>query len=535
MAKPEQREGLLSKLEEKALPPGAGFGIMAGTCNALQAVPAMKEDGTPSFAADGTVAEKDLRMTDTHIHIAKKLLSSMYEGTASEELELQLASDIAIYFRSLLANLYDQQTYLIGSYNEEGAENWERETEGMTHAQGQPFSSWSSEILLAVFEANHPEVLERTSYKAKANELRGKWQKRFKALGKDNIWGHFYMWHFERSGYPRALTLIARLLLEEVILPAREEKGKRQERPIPSLYHPVMEGVSNILRTGAVMQNDNLELVNDGMVVARAPSTRPTLLDGVLRSNLKDLQSLHGIRLLIWLIRHVHHNYQAHTYDPRAVEVDGGFMELRELLGATSNKASAKLRAALDAGSQWEPNSNLGFRGRGLWTWLDSPPAPGRTAKLEIVVSSILTPNNPMPSKGERLLTPVCELAPLVGRRNGYASVALFQLELVHALSKGSRQLPEHGGVLLEESDLLKLAARAGLPKTTMHRALDRWIQDGDDAPAFLEAVDRDRYHLARNDLHGEERLFLDEQGQKREKNAKRGKASSRKRRGKKM
>jgi hypothetical protein len=61
-----------------------------------------------------------------------------------------------------------------------------------------------------------------------------------------------------------------------------------------------------------------------------------------------------------------------------------------------------------------------------------------------------------------------------------------------------SVELIEHGGVRLADEDLAQLAANVGLASGLVARVIDRWMQDGNDGPAFLARVDgeADRFTL---------------------------------------
>lgn len=87
---------------------------------------------------------------------------------------------------------------------------------------------------------------------------------------------------------------------------------------------------------------------------------------------------------------------------------------------------------------------------------------------------------------------------PLVGDRSTHAAQWRLSWGLLEYLRDHAEQLLEDGpgGVLLDLSTFAHMAHHATLRAGMVGAVLDRWTQDGDDAPKLLERVERDRYTL---------------------------------------
>lgn len=308
--------------------------------------------------------------------------------------------------------------------------------------------------------------------------------------------------------------------------PSEEESDNNK---IPTMPHVVTEALLGTLaprnRVKVAPDQMHAQIISpEGELIAGPAKAATPFVESILQTNLDALRSAHGMRLLIWFAQTVHEQYAQNKRpgDNNMVIVEGGIAGLRETLGISSKKASSYLRDALNAGLAWQPTN---CAGHGLWTWAERKAKRNRAALIYITAGLVFTPEGLwMHQGGSKLLTPIVDLAGMVGRYNEHAAVGRFQFALVHELSKGSAQIPEHGGVLLSQEVLERRAMQAGLPDAIITKAIDRWTQDGDDAPALLERIDKGRYHLADNSTYGKAREFLDEQGGMRKKRSQSGK-----------
>jgi hypothetical protein len=265
-------------------------------------------------------------------------------------------------------------------------------------------------------------------------------------------------------------------------------------------------------------QSETVDLYHD------APNTSGDLIQKMLQANLDNLKTIQGIRLLVFLIRESHKQYalnpEGRYHD---IIIEGGISALRERLGISSKKADVKIKAALDAGAVWQP---IDTKGRGLWTWEQTRAAPGKPAILKVRLGFALCPDSAYIGS-TRLMTPICEIGPIVGRRNEHAKVVLLQQVLTHEIAFYSRQIPQRGGVYISQDRREEIAQSLELPTNTMESALERWKRDEEDGLAVFEEVELDTFHLANNETYGRERDFLTKQGDLRERNAQRGRKSA--------
>src|SRR5690606_13604119 len=98
-----------------------------------------------------------------------------------------------------------------------------------------------------------------------------------------------------------------------------------------------------------------------------------------------------------------------------------------------------------------------------------------------------------------RQLVPIVDIPPLVGRPADHGPQANFQMELMVAFRKRAVELVKKGGIYLPEKELRLLANESGLPQRILKKVMDRWVQDGDDGPAFLDVIENDRYALGKS------------------------------------
>ena len=261
------------------------------------------------------------------------------------------------------------------------------------------------------------------------------------------------------------------------------------------------------------------------------PALPDERLLAIIEAGTKELRSIAAIRLFIYLVQRVHHQTFMGNIDPRVVSIEGGIQGLADAIGETSKKSPTKLKKILEAGHYWRMEWKGGAAG-GLWTYVyDDSSGSHKNARLEITLGTPLAPKYTHGLKpGNRILTPIVDIAPLIGRNKDHAPQAIFQQAVVKAIVERRKELPRHGGALLQIAELCRIADSLGLPRPTMEKALERWKHDGDDGLAFLEEVERNRYHLADNEQYGKARQFINETAKRSEKGSKRGKASARKR-----
>jgi hypothetical protein len=153
-----------------------------------------------------------------------------------------------------------------------------------------------------------------------------------------------------------------------------------------------------------------------------------------------------------------------------------------------------------------------------MLSYLYFPEARGRRAEVRLILGEALLPSyvfdlakSTQREREARRLVPVVDLPPLIGRPNEYGPQCAFQARLVAEMRRRATELVEHGGVRFDPDELEQIAASVELPTSMVARVIDRWRQDGDDGPAFVEVVEPDRYTLA--SAHAPARNFLLQSG----------------------
>jgi len=98
---------------------------------------------------------------------------------------------------------------------------------------------------------------------------------------------------------------------------------------------------------------------------------------------------------------------------------------------------------------------------------------------------------------------------------------------LLSEFSEKSKEYYQHKCIKISEEEWQQLFIRSKLPFTYLPKILERWTQDGFDAPKVLEAIDK--WHYSLGNAYQKEIIFLQEQGKYRIKRSEKGKASSKK------
>lgn len=251
-------------------------------------------------------------------------------------------------------------------------------------------------------------------------------------------------------------------------------------------------------------------LRRDGVELAEVPLLDPGDFEAMQRGA-ERLRSVTGQRVIRHLAREA---YELHKATPGRADVviEGGFSGLAEALGERSKKAPETVRDVLRAGQEfkrrWANGSEIG----GLWLYRNEvSEARGRRALLVVTVGTVLRPYfalSHLPA-GERFGVPVLPMPSFVGNERGWAAQAVFQFLLEAELVARRLELVKEGGAKLTPADFERLAVKAGLPRGSWPKVLDRWTQDGDDGPAMLERVGTERFTLADREPYKAAREWL--------------------------
>lgn len=361
---------------------------------------------------------------------------------------------------------------------------------------------------------------------------------RFREDGKGAGLWHLWADHGAVPKGSHAALLLALALWIDVVEP--------RLRQSPGLVHPVMvditaahsRGFAPVTRGGQIV----LPLPRGDWQIERLPDGAVAAVDAeAFRAIERGLTLLGGVtahRLLRWEVFQGHAQWQSGAPNPADLVIDGGWSALaHDLLGMKGQKAVADVRAIVLAQGHFRFTLPGGGRGN-LLSYDETPARGGRRGRVKIRLGDALLPGylfelartmgDGVAARGARRLVPMVKLPPFVGRVNEHGPQATLSMIFVTELRERARELVEHGGILLDLDAWTTLAERAALPRGgagNLSRVLARWTHDGDDGPAFLMKVGRDRYTLG--PAHAAARDFVGEAGRRETEGSAAGKRSA--------
>lgn len=313
---------------------------------------------------------------------------------------------------------------------------------------------------------------------------------------------------------------------------------KTQSRHSPALANPIHTDVERLAWQKRTQRRNGTQIdlldFEDRRVATAQDSKGVPLVDSKIMQSIERgtnaLNSIVGVRTLLHLLKAGHaHDVAARsegkTWDGRMKW--GSLTELADECELTSRHQRKQLIDILRAGQHWRISWGTGEAG-GLWTYHFNETRGGaRDGYVSVQLSDVLRYGHVFElDKKSRRMTPIVEIAPLVGNTRFYGNLAAFQQVIVREMSERRDEIAKYGGVELKDIELLRIARPLGVPKKTVFEARDEWLKCD---PPFLVEVSKNRYHVADNHRYGEARAFLDE-GATRYKKAARGGRKSRKR-----
>ncbi len=223
----------------------------------------------------------------------------------------------------------------------------------------------------------------------------------------------------------------------------------------------------------------------------------------ISKGNVNILCTINAHRLLRWEVSTVTQQFIEGNPDARAIRIDGGFSELAKLIGAgTGKKAAEQVREIVI----WQAHSIFQGHDKSLGDMISyriSPNGYKKRSQLSLNLGDMMLPHYVFEllgiarSKREaRRLIPIVSIPPLIGRTNEQGAQASFQMEMMVKFRNHAREFADEGGVFISQNDLINMAKESALPASLLPKVLDRWLQDGEDAPAFLKLIESDRYAL---------------------------------------
>jgi hypothetical protein len=311
------------------------------------------------------------------------------------------------------------------------------------------------------------------------------------------------------------------------------------------LVYPVAQQVTWIhSRTTEVIQQDQQPFhrfqTGENSPIKRIeplelPAMELAVLDVMLRRGLTLLGSVTAHRLLRWEVSEGHQRVLRREVDARALHIDGGWSALAERLQLQGRKAAEDIHAIVAA----QAHSCFRFAGGAhgnLLSYTVMPSVGQRKGFARIILGDALLPDflfeiraklghTSRTAREAQRLVPMVDLPPLIGRPNEHGQQASLSMAVVTELRHRAAELFEQGGILLAPDRWQELAGLAGLPVSLLEQVLDRWTQDGDDGPAFLQRTDTNRFTLA--PTHSAARAFILEAGRREAEGAEAGKRSA--------
>jgi hypothetical protein len=353
-----------------------------------------------------------------------------------------------------------------------------------------------------------------------------RWQEYLQGLRTaDGLWDGWLRDGSSRSSSP-ALVTIARLVWATEVRPEVESLLHRRRRH-PGVALAVMDLAAPVMGQGASLREDDLTVLDPmGRAMASVPGASLSAID-VLSRGVVALGRLPVHRVVRHLIEEAHRRASEGEPDARVL-VYRGTSDLAEKAGSNAKKDTRLIMDALMALDAMRFDLPDGSNGRLLTVRYTS--IQGRRGRPSLLEVTLLPPLLPHYSRtlpqGQRQIVPLTDLPPFVGSPRDHGAQAALQLGLLADLTLRSDEAFREGAVKWTKEEWRRMAEPTGLADVTVEQVRDRWSQDGDDGPAFLEEVGRCRYALG--PAHGDAWSFLLDAGQKRAEGAERGRRSAR-------
>ena len=308
----------------------------------------------------------------------------------------------------------------------------------------------------------------------------------------------------------------------DVVLP----KLERESRVRPALAYQIHEDVSRIhSRTHTLeTRNGQQHLRFDGhSPIAIVPSVEDDALGRIAESIVRGVSLLGNItahKALQWEVFTGYRQAIEGAADARVLLVEGGWSAFaRDVLDLSAKSDIENVRDIVRAQSAIRLSLPDGSFGN-LLALREMEARGRRRGWIEIVLGTMLMPHYVHELDGKlsgrtasesKRLVPMVGLPPFVGSRTEHGAQATLSMHVVRELRTRAPELVTDGGVLIDAGRFASLAMSSGVKASNVHRVIDRWTQDGTDAPAFLRRVGHSRYTLG--DAHAPARSFLETAG----------------------
>lgn len=302
-------------------------------------------------------------------------------------------------------------------------------------------------------------------------------------------------------------------------------------RKHPALTMPVHSGITALFTVPPTIDE-----VNRQRTMVFPNEHGPSVLIGAIEAEAHELvvrgtksfRSITAHRWIRWLVYEGLRRLVAGVRDFRVIRIEsGGWRGLAREIGLPdTDKAANELRSIAHAHAYTRidlPNGDAGN--------IISLREPARGI-IEITIGTTLLPhlaNTGRRGTDDRVLIPLVDTPPLIGRQNEYGQQATLSMLVVELMRQRAHELWKEDTVSIDDGDWRRLATRAQLPTKLTPKVVERWTRDDKDGPAFLEQHDNGRFRLAKT--YERAHRFIVEAGELSAKASEAGKKSVQKRR----
>ena len=240
------------------------------------------------------------------------------------------------------------------------------------------------------------------------------------------------------------------------------------------------------------------------------PTVGGDVIAALVEQGVKHLGSVPAYHLLRWEVLEAHARVMRHEPDARVLQHDGSWDSFtHDVLGLPGKSIPKIVRAVAWTQDAVRFPTADGDAAR-LINLREKPNQGRRRGSLEFLIGTVLLPHYglSLPKSADHRLVPMLRgLPPMAGREREHGAVMTLSMLLMRELRVRALELVTDGGVAISEERWKALAIQAGLPLVTLPKVIDRWLQDGTDAPALLSSPWKGGYTLG--DAHEPERDFL--------------------------
>ncbi len=261
----------------------------------------------------------------------------------------------------------------------------------------------------------------------------------------------------------------------------------------------------------------------DSLIGVSMPAISQRIFNIVFKGALK-LNSVTGHRLIRHFPQLAFDRKSTGEDDYRVLKYKRGATEIAELLGLHGKQHVSNIKEIIHAMAYFQFSQNTVSGNLIQLSKYKSPTTHRHDEAYLITVGTPLLPYQTFRREDGGLLIPLLKDPPLVNPNQYHAHQYLLQMEIMGEFSRQSINLATQGSIQIPQHVWEEIASSCGINQNLLRRVLDRWTQDGNDAPKFLEQFDGDFYTLGKE--HAKALDFLKEQGKIRERNSKRGRAS---------